>query len=97
MHRQAILAVMDFYHDIPDPRCHLLPIYFKQRSYSRWATMEILELLHKYPKRRPSRVVRDFVKKMEMRVSENENTKVIFNIALETALDIECILLAMGC
>lgn len=97
MNRQALLAVMDYYHDIPDPRRHLLPLYFKQRSYSRWAVMEILELLHRYPKRRPSRLANDFAKRMERHIDEGENTKDIFNIALETARDIECLLLAMGC
>lgn len=62
--------------------------WFDKNSYSRWAVSEILPLLRNRGDTKPSKIVRDFVNRMDDYSCYNEDSKYIFTIARDAANDI---------
>jgi len=99
MNRQIELAITNYiYEKIPEPEKHWSKFYFSQRSYSRWAAKEILEILHKNQDKSPIEMVENFMKTMEdFSCTDDKNWKdgFIFSVAHDVASDILDILIAM--
>jgi len=62
--------------------------YFNQRSYSRWAANEILELVMDNPFSTPIDIIEEFIIKMDYFSCIDLSTSLIFSIAKDTAEDI---------
>ena len=65
-----------------------------QRSYSRWAAYEIIERLMEYPFNPPDEIVEAFIIEMTgySYMAKDPRTARIFEIAMDTAEDILCLL-----
>lgn len=63
---------------------------FEDRSYARWAAMELVNRLMDYPHESPDLIVEEFMFKMEMfsAATDDPVKSRIFSVAKETAEDI---------
>lgn len=94
MNEEAILAIIKYIDEcLFEPANNWPKNWFNQRTYSRWAANEILELVIDNPLTQPSMVIDEFLVKMSYYscMSENQNINIIFSTAVDTAEDILCL------
>lgn len=70
------------------PARHWPKYWFDKNAYSRWAVDEIIELLSNRGNIKPSKIVNDFVDRMDCYSCYNETSKYIFSIARDAATDV---------
>lgn len=95
MHRIAELVIQDYILDLKEPRCNWKKSCFEQLSYSRWAANEVLKYVKKHRNRPTIDVLKEFIAKMDIYATFNEDTTITFLIAKDVASDILDIFLAM--
>lgn len=92
---EAVLIILEYAANIKEPRRRCKKSYFKELSYSRWATEEILNAVMEHNDKSPVAVLEEFVSQMYMYSTKRENTGLIFSVAISCAMDILDILYAM--
>lgn len=96
MNKEAAQAIIDYIAEyLFEPDANWPKSWFNQRTYSRWAANEILELIIDNPLTSPMIIIDEFLVKMSYYscVSENQNVNIIFSTAVDTAEDILCLVL----
>lgn len=96
MNEEAAQAITDYIEEyLFEPDANWPKSWFNQRTYSRWAANEILELIIDNPLTSPMIIIDEFLIKMSYYscMSENQNISIIFSTAVDTAEDILCLVL----
>jgi hypothetical protein len=87
----AIDIVQDYiYKYLFPPNIDWSPLYFKKRSYERFAANEIIRLLRENPNKQPVCVIESFIGDMRRcyQASNQREIEETFSIAIEVGLDI---------
>lgn len=78
-----------------EPPGHWPNYWFDKQAYSRWASYEILKLLKNGGDKRPTKIVEEFVDKMDNYYCVRDDTRKMFEIARSAAEDILDVIRAM--
>ena len=96
MNREAIIVLQEYLADHEKPgRYSWRKDYFEQRSYSRWATKELIRRVQIKKKTPPIMVIEDFIQEMDNYSCKKPSSSFMFSVAKDTAEDIYDIFLAM--
>ncbi len=85
---QTILKYVEI--NLFEPGCTWPTIYFEERSYARWAAIEILESIMNHPFRSADEIIEEFIFKMIIYSAWMDNPDICFrfSVAKETAENI---------
>ena len=97
MSDRYVLAIWGFSEETWfEPQANWPKYWFDQRAYSRWAAMEILQLLRSREDESPISVVQGFVDEMDRLYCIRRESREMFAHAREAGTDILDVLRAMG-